>query len=90
VDSTIVVDIKDKTGRYLDRRNQNPIDCSQTIWVIATNALDNIILDHCKVHREDLLESENPLQQQQSAAVLSGLLKRQLKTEFGVRTFPIY
>ncbi|KAL6904371.1 P-loop containing nucleoside triphosphate hydrolase protein [Trichoderma evansii] len=35
-------------GEYRDRRNGKKIDCSKTIWILATNALDNIILDFYK------------------------------------------
>ncbi|UKZ66600.1 uncharacterized protein TrAtP1_007771 [Trichoderma atroviride] len=38
-------------GEYRDRRNGEKIDCSKTIWILATNALDNTILDFCK-HNE--------------------------------------
>ncbi|KAM0258384.1 hypothetical protein ACHAQJ_003859 [Trichoderma viride] len=32
-------------GEYQDRRNGDKINCSNTIWIMATNALDNTILD---------------------------------------------
>ncbi|KAL7946006.1 P-loop containing nucleoside triphosphate hydrolase protein [Trichoderma barbatum] len=32
-------------GEYRDRRNGDKINCSNTIWIMATNALDNTILD---------------------------------------------
>ncbi|KAI0097765.1 P-loop containing nucleoside triphosphate hydrolase protein [Nemania sp. FL0031] len=31
-------------GEYLDRRNSDKVDCSKTIWVLATNQFDNLIL----------------------------------------------
>ncbi|UKZ92747.1 uncharacterized protein TrAFT101_007686 [Trichoderma asperellum] len=35
-------------GEYQDRRNGDKINCSNTIWILATNALDNSILDFCE------------------------------------------
>lgn len=35
-------------GEYQDRRNGDKINCSKTIWILATNALDNTILDFCE------------------------------------------
>ncbi|KAK5988275.1 ATP-dependent Clp protease ATP-binding subunit ClpC-like protein [Cladobotryum mycophilum] len=32
-------------GEYQDRRNGEKINCSNTIWILATNALDNTILE---------------------------------------------
>lgn len=31
------------TGEYRDRRDLRPIDCSKTIWILATNAFDKTI-----------------------------------------------
>ncbi|KAF7557506.1 hypothetical protein G7046_g6020 [Stylonectria norvegica] len=35
------------TGDYQDRRNRGKVDCSNTIWILATNALDETIFDFC-------------------------------------------
>ncbi|KAH6876437.1 P-loop containing nucleoside triphosphate hydrolase protein [Thelonectria olida] len=32
-------------GEYEDRRNREKVDCSKTIWILATNALDDTILE---------------------------------------------
>ncbi|KAF2729142.1 P-loop containing nucleoside triphosphate hydrolase protein [Polyplosphaeria fusca] len=38
----------DNAGEYQDRRNLKTIDCKNTIWILATNALDNCITSFCK------------------------------------------
>ncbi|TFA98454.1 Chaperone protein ClpB [Trichoderma ghanense] len=35
-------------GEYRDRRTGDRINCSDTIWIMATNALDETILDFCE------------------------------------------
>ncbi|KAM5350229.1 hypothetical protein ACJ41O_006734 [Fusarium nematophilum] len=35
-------------GEYQDRRSLEKVDCSNTIWILATNALDTKILDFCE------------------------------------------
>ncbi|KAI1775492.1 P-loop containing nucleoside triphosphate hydrolase protein [Hypoxylon cercidicola] len=35
-------------GEYADRRNTQKVDCSKTIWILATNKFDSIIHDICK------------------------------------------
>uniref|UniRef100_A0A8H7N4B2 AAA+ ATPase domain-containing protein n=1 Tax=Bionectria ochroleuca TaxID=29856 RepID=A0A8H7N4B2_BIOOC len=63
-------------GEYRDRRNNNRIDCSNTIWIMATNALDETILDFC-------LKNEAIVGQDQSEqARLSKKLSRQLQEDF--------
>ncbi|KAI0161903.1 P-loop containing nucleoside triphosphate hydrolase protein [Hypoxylon sp. FL1284] len=39
-------------GEYIDRRNARKIDCSKTIWILATNKFDGIIHDMCVGRRE--------------------------------------
>ncbi|KAF2117303.1 P-loop containing nucleoside triphosphate hydrolase protein [Lophiotrema nucula] len=54
-------------GEYQDRRNLKMVDCKDTIWILATNALDKRIVEFCENNqaifdeenrpkREDLLE----------------------------------
>jgi ATP-dependent Clp protease ATP-binding subunit ClpA len=76
-----------KSGRYSDRRTRNAIDCSQTIWIFATNAVDNIILDFCEVHKFDLFEDDDQVRQKALISDLTISIKKQLKSEFGVRCF---
>lgn len=64
------------TGEHRDRRDGKKIDCSKTIWIMATNALDTIILEFCqeneKILGDDMDEKMN----------LAGELSRKLKAEF--------
>ena len=63
-----------------------PIDCTQTIWILATNAVDNIVLDFCDAHK-DILDHDDPIRQMQLANEASIRMRKQLKTELGVRCF---
>lgn len=45
-------------GEYQDRRNLKKIDCSKTIWILATNALDTRIRNFCKVNEAVLFKEE--------------------------------
>jgi hypothetical protein len=72
------------TGRYADRRTRQEIDCSQTIWVFATNAVDNTILDFCEVHKSELFERNELVCQNELILDLTTRIKKQLKSEFGV------
>ncbi|OTB16989.1 hypothetical protein K445DRAFT_57856 [Daldinia sp. EC12] len=67
-----------QSGRYEDRRNGKIIDCSKTIWIIATNQLDNHIHEYCKANEQALFYSED----QDVQDKLVEKLCRQLRTEF--------
>ena len=71
-------------GRYADRRTRQEVDCSQTIWVFATNAVDHTILDFCEVHKSELFELNEPVRQNALILDLTTRIKKQLKSEFGV------
>jgi hypothetical protein len=49
----IVVDIP-YLGEYRDRRTIGKVNCSQAIWVLATNAFDETIHTFCDNHRDEL------------------------------------
>jgi hypothetical protein len=36
------------------------VDCSKTIWILATNALDKTIVDYCKAHPAISEEDDRP------------------------------
>jgi hypothetical protein len=44
-------------GEYQDRRTLNNIDCSKTIWILATNALDATIQGFCEKNEQILTDS---------------------------------
>ncbi|OCK78281.1 P-loop containing nucleoside triphosphate hydrolase protein [Lepidopterella palustris CBS 459.81] len=70
-------------GKYTDRRNRQPVDCSKTIWIIATNALDDIILDFCDIYQDDVHDTSDQLRHSELMTDLSNRLKKQLKSTFG-------
>ncbi|KAK0669289.1 P-loop containing nucleoside triphosphate hydrolase protein [Cercophora samala] len=41
-------------GVHVDRRNMKLVDCSKTIWILATNAFDDTIHTFCKSHYKEL------------------------------------
>jgi hypothetical protein len=73
------------TGQYSDRRTRQDVNCSQTIWIFATNAADNTILDFSEVHKHELFELEEPIRQNELILDLAMKVKKRLKSEFGVR-----
>jgi len=72
-------------GKYTDRRNRQAVDCSKTIWIMATNALDDTILDFCDVHQEQVYQTDDSHRHAEIMTELSAKLKKQLKSTFGVR-----
>lgn len=57
-------------GEYIDRRNTNKVDCTKTIWVVATNAGDELISKFYKAKMAKLNDDERmtvPLTQLQRA-----------------------
>ncbi|KAI1804817.1 P-loop containing nucleoside triphosphate hydrolase protein [Daldinia bambusicola] len=67
-----------QSGRYEDRRNGKIIDCSNTIWILATNQLDGHIHDYCRANEQVLFNSED----QDAQDKLVEKLCRQLRMEF--------
>jgi ATP-dependent Clp protease ATP-binding subunit ClpA len=45
-------------GRYEDRRTNHDIDCSQTIWVLASNLGDEAIGDFYEANLKHLKDEE--------------------------------
>jgi ATP-dependent protease Clp ATPase subunit len=72
-----------ETGKYTDRRHRTLIDSSKIIWIIATNALDNIILDFCDINQVQV-QTEDSMRHAELMTDLSNRLKQQLKSAFGV------
>ena len=65
-------------GEYQDRRNLKKIDCSKTIWILATNALDRRIRDFCKLNEAVLFNDEEI----ENRARLMKELDKDLKNDF--------
>lgn len=54
-------------GQYRNRRSDDPagdtVDCSKTIWILATNLMDNLIHAFWRKNKEQLSQSEDEQQQ---------------------------
>ncbi|RYP77670.1 hypothetical protein DL771_001038 [Monosporascus sp. 5C6A] len=74
--NTLLLPFQD--GRYEDHRNGKLIDSSKSIWILATNKLDDSIHSFCGTHRQVLFESED----EEAQDKLVGKLCRQLRKEF--------
>ena len=64
------------SGEYQDRRSLNTIDCSKTIWILATNALDDTILKFCAVNPDIFSDDQSTAQQ------LAKKLSKELRVAF--------
>lgn len=76
IHNTLLLPFQD--GRYEDRRNGKMIDCSKTIWILATNKLDDSIHTFCNTNEKILFESED----EEAQDKLVGKFCRQLRKEF--------
>ncbi|KAI0425685.1 P-loop containing nucleoside triphosphate hydrolase protein [Xylaria sp. FL1042] len=63
-------------GEYEDRRNRSKVDCSKTIWILATNKLDPTIKSFSARNPDILGEDETTKQK------LGKQLSRELREEF--------
>ncbi|RSL46328.1 hypothetical protein CEP53_010370 [Fusarium sp. AF-6] len=63
-------------GEYQDRRDRGKVDCLNTIWILATNALDSTVVDFCEENSKILDGGENEKSQ------LSKELSKQLRQTF--------
>ncbi|RYP53109.1 hypothetical protein DL768_001886 [Monosporascus sp. mg162] len=73
----------DETGRYEDRRNGKIIDSSKSIWILATNKLDDSIHAFCSANKQILFESEDEEAQDQLVAKLCRQLRKEFIGHFG-------
>ncbi|KAL2018654.1 hypothetical protein VTK56DRAFT_489 [Thermocarpiscus australiensis] len=60
-----------QSGEYRDRRNLSEVDCSKAIWVLATNAFDQTILDFCK-DNQYILSGENGTKESEATVKMLG------------------
>ncbi|KEF63731.1 uncharacterized protein A1O9_01709 [Exophiala aquamarina CBS 119918] len=65
-------------GEYQDRRNLKTIDCSKTIWILATNALDDKIRNFCQANGQMIWNDEDEEKQTR----LINTLMKELKEDF--------
>jgi hypothetical protein len=83
-------------GVYLDRRSRVTVNCSNTIWALATNVFDQIIHQFCDNHGAVLFADHNFKAAEERIRKLTQRLSRQIQEEsfnvFGVSihlTFPL-
>lgn len=73
------------SGEYQDRRHLTTIDCSQTIWILATNALDSTILNFCNSHEQALFVDDDQAEKLQLMKQLEKKMKQRFLQQLGVR-----
>jgi ATP-dependent Clp protease ATP-binding subunit ClpA len=75
------------TGEYQDRRDGKKIDCSKTIWVIATNAVDHKIQSFCQMNGAAIWSGEDQVKQAKLMKALSKDVKEGFLQAFSVSDF---
>jgi hypothetical protein len=76
----------DFTGEYQDRRSQDKIDCSRTIWILATNAHDPIIQDFSATNNHVLFADADEAEKDRLMKQLSKQIKDNFLARHGVST----
>jgi hypothetical protein len=71
-------------GEYQDRRDLKQIDCSKTVWILATNALDATIQSFCKLHHKPIFEDGDVSEKLRLMKDLSKAIKEDFLAQFGV------
>jgi hypothetical protein len=71
-------------GEYQDRRHLTKIDCSKTIWILATNALDTTIQNFCKLHHKPIFLDDDQGEKLRLMKHLSKELKEDFLSKFDV------
>jgi hypothetical protein len=72
------------TGEYQDRRHLTKVDCSKTIWILATNALDTTIQNFCKLHDKPIFVDDDHGEKLRLMKQLSKELKEDFLSKFSV------
>jgi ATP-dependent Clp protease ATP-binding subunit ClpA len=73
------------TGEYQDRRDNNKVDCSQTIWILATNAHDQIIQDFSASNESALFSGDDDAEKKRLLKQLSHQIREDFRHKHGVR-----
>lgn len=71
----------------MDRRTLDKINCSKTIWILATNAHDSVIQDFCALHSH-VLFSEDETESKRLLKQLSHQIRADFQAHHGVRIVP--
>ncbi|KAJ4294924.1 hypothetical protein N0V88_005163 [Collariella sp. IMI 366227] len=77
-----------QNGEYRDHRNLSQLDCSKTIWILATNAFDQTVLNFCDKKRDILFGEHSTKENEETIRKLRRQLSRLIQKEsiggFGV------
>lgn len=76
----------DFTGEYQDRRSQDKVNCSRTIWILATNAHDPIIQDFSAKNSHVLFVDADEAEKDGLMKQLSKKIKDDFLAHHGVST----
>ena len=72
------------SGEYQDRRSQDKINCSRTIWILATNAHDPIIQDFSANNTRVLFVDDDESEKERVLKQLSKQIKQDFLAHHGV------
>ncbi|KAI5925114.1 P-loop containing nucleoside triphosphate hydrolase protein [Camillea tinctor] len=81
IQNTLLLPFQD--GKYEDRRTGKSIDCSKSIWILATNQLDGVIQAFCKTNEQVLFYSEDEDAQDKLVEKLCRQLRKEFVGHFG-------
>lgn len=83
----IDLDANSPEGEYQDRRDRSTVNCSNTIWILATNAHDSVIQAFCSANHEVLFGDDNESEKLHLAKTLSAEIRHDFLSRFGVRIY---
>ncbi|KAK5463038.1 hypothetical protein LTS15_002750 [Exophiala xenobiotica] len=72
-----------QNGDYQDRRDRSNVNCSNTIWILATNAHDAIIQAFSSAHQEELFGDVTDAEKLRLAKPLAAEIKQDFLSKFG-------
>ncbi|KIW22853.1 uncharacterized protein PV07_11106 [Cladophialophora immunda] len=72
-----------QNGEYQDRRDRSMVNCSNTIWILATNAHDAIIQAFCSANHQVLFGDDDDSAKMRLAKPLSAEIKEDFLSKFG-------
>ncbi|KAI2782094.1 P-loop containing nucleoside triphosphate hydrolase protein [Daldinia loculata] len=81
IHNTLLLQVR--KGQYEDRRNGKSIDCSKTIWILATNKLDDSIHGFCNANEKTIFHSEDQDAQDKVVEKLCRQLRKEFTGHFG-------
>ena len=74
----------ERLGEYQDRRNLEKVNCSKTIWILATNAHDAIIQDFTTNNGQVLFAEQDEREVKRLLKQLSYQVREDFRAHHGV------